>query len=101
MKILRIFLVLVILAGLSAAGVYVWLQRPYQGFQKEVFVDIERGSRTKSIAATLEQTGVIGHAWQLTAVRALNPRVVLQAGEYHFDQPASVFQVFDKGSRAA
>jgi UPF0755 protein len=92
----RGLLIVIVLFGVAGAGFYVWMRQPYQGFKKEVFVDVERGSRTKSIAATLEQTGVIGHGWQFLVVRALRPGASLEAGEYHFDHPASVFQVFDK-----
>ena len=61
-----------------------------------MFIDIEHGTGTRSIAETLEQTGVISHAWQFLAVRIIRPYASLQAGEYHFDHAASVFQVFDR-----
>jgi len=51
------------------------------------------------MAGLLERAGVIAHAWEFLAVRALEPKRALKAGEYHFDKPASVFEVYDRIAR--
>jgi UPF0755 protein len=62
----------------------------------EKFVQIERGSGTRSIARTLQQAGVIQYEWQVYAARLCRPSLKLQAGEYLFDKPASVLTVLDR-----
>jgi UPF0755 protein len=47
----------------------------------------------------LQQTGVIQSSWQFQLARAINPRAKLQAGEYRFSEPASVWTVFDRIAR--
>ena len=88
---------LLLLAGAS------WLAyelfRPYRGFESAVFVDFQRGTGTRQIAAQLADAGVIPHAWQFLLVRALERGRILQAGEYRFEKPASPFQVFDRIAR--
>jgi len=98
-RIIRLLLAILLALGGAAVGFVVWLRQPYQGFQKEVFLNLERGSGTRDIAAALEQSGVIRHSWEFLLVRVWHPDVTLQAGEYRFDQPASVFQVFGRISR--
>ncbi len=99
MRVARI--VLMVLAALAAAvvGFVVWLRVPSQGFQKEAFVNLERGSGTRDIASTLEQSGVIRHSWEFLLARMLRPSTTLQAGEYRFNQPANVFDVFGRIAR--
>lgn len=96
MRIVRILVAVLVALGGAALGFLLWLRQPYQGFQKEVFLNLERGSGTRDIAATLEQSGVIRHSWEFLLARAWHPDVTLQAGEYRFDQPANVFQVFGR-----
>jgi len=67
---------------------------PYAGFHGEVFVEFPRGSSSGVIARRLAEAGVIRYAWQFMLVRVLRPTARLQAGEYRFHQPASVFEVF-------
>lgn len=69
---------------------------PYAGFAGEVFLDIERGTTTPAIAARLEASGVIRHRWLFLAVRLVRPRASLQAGEYRFSKPATVWQVYHR-----
>lgn len=69
---------------------------PYGGFGQEVFVDIPKGTGARQIGETLARARVIRYSWQLLVVRAMHPRAKLQAGEYRFDRPASVRQVFDR-----
>jgi UPF0755 protein len=98
-RIVRTFIFLLLAVSAAAMGFVVWMRQPYQGFQKEVFLNLERGSGTRDMAAMLEQSGVIRHSWQFLLARALHPDVTLQAGEYRFEQPASVFDVFGRITR--
>lgn len=67
---------------------------PYAGFQGEAYLEFPHGSSSRVIAQKLAEAGVIRYAWQFMLVRALRPAARLQAGEYCFRQPASVFEVF-------
>ncbi len=92
----RLFLLaLVLLLAAAGAGVYL-LSQPYQGFGKEAFLDFAKGTSTADMADQLASAGVIRSDWQFLAVRALQPKARLQAGEYRFSNPASVWTVFDR-----
>ena len=84
---------------LLSAGATGSLFLPYQGFQKETFVRLDRGTGTIAIGHVLADAGVIRYAWQLWVERALRPGAKLQAGEYRFDQAAAPNAVFDKLAR--
>ncbi len=87
-------IVLVMLAGVAGWMAYA-LYTPYQGFPKEgVFVEVPRGATTRSIARLLEQNGVIRSRWTFEVLARWKSRRPLQAGEYHFDRPRNVFDVF-------
>jgi peptidoglycan lytic transglycosylase G len=96
MKKLGILLAVLVLAG---GGFFFWFRQPYQGFQNEVFVSLDRGTNTRDIADALEKNGVVRYAWEFLLVRALNSNAKLQAGEYRFAAPASVFDVFRRIER--
>jgi UPF0755 protein len=95
----RIFAVLLLLVLAAGALVYYAVGVPYQGFEKEVFVDIAPGTPTRGIAQMLASAGVIRADWQFLIARALYPRVTLQAGEYRFDGPMTTLAVFGKIAR--
>ncbi len=80
----------------AAIWLYTELHRPYAGFTNEVFVEIRRGETSRGIAATLARRGVIADERLFLAARLLRTGEVLQAGEYRFAQPASVWSVFDR-----
>ncbi len=87
----------VVLAGaLLAAGVAFLLTRPYRGFSQDVFLDFAKGTSTAAMADQLAGKGVIRDRWEFLAVRALQPKARLQAGEYRFAMPASVWTVFNR-----
>lgn len=94
---MKLRLVLLLLA-LAAAGLYAAfaLLQPHQGFSREVSVDIRRGAGTFEIAAQLAEAGVLRSEWSFLLMRALRPRALLKAGEYHFDRPLSPLEVFRK-----
>ncbi len=95
----RLFLVALLLAVVAAAYLAYQLQVPYSGFKNEVFIDIPAGTSTRGIARMLEEAGVIREQWPFLAARALHAGQVLQAGEYRFAQPASVWTVFQRIER--
>ena len=66
------------------------LQSPYRGFEDEVFLQFPKGSGTRAMAQKLADAGVVRYAWQFWLARSIHPRTKLQAGEYRFDQAASV-----------
>jgi len=85
-------------AGVGGAALYS-LQSPYRGFEGELFLQFPKGSGTRAIAEKLADAGVIRYAWQFSLVRAMHSHVTLQAGEYRFDQAASVTEVFSRLGR--
>ncbi len=99
MKLVRRFTALAILL-LAGAGYVAWeLIRPYAAFRAETFIEFPKGTSTVEMASMLAASGVIQHPWAFLAARALQPRRKLQAGEYHFTQPASVLDVYDRIAR--
>jgi len=88
----------VLAAGLAGAALYS-LYSPYRGFSGDVFLDLPKGSGTPVMAQRLADAGVVRYAWQFWLARAIHPRTTLQAGEYRFQQPASVADVFSRLGR--
>jgi UPF0755 protein len=82
-----------------AAGAYYSLQSPFRGFEGDVFLQFPKGSGTRAIAQKLADAGVVRYAWQFWLARAIHPRTTVQAGEYRFEQAASVADVFNRLSR--
>lgn len=93
LRLLVFAVLLVLLAGAAAAYL---LARPYQGFQHEVFLDFAKGTSTSAMADQLASAGVIRRKWDFLLARALQPKARLQAGEYRFAAPASVWSVFGR-----
>ena len=104
----RLLVISVLLVGIAAAGavamVNEWtgrLEAPYRGYAgDEVFVDVEPGDSTRTIAARLAAAGVVRDelTFRLAARRTGRDRE-LKAGEYRFDRPLSVLDVIDKVAR--
>jgi UPF0755 protein len=91
---------LVVLLGMGAMGyIGVSLTTAYTGFNREVFVDLPRGTGARQMADLLQNAGVIRHSWAFLTARALRRGATLQAGEYRFTRPASVLEVFDRIQR--
>lgn len=80
----------------AAAGAWWWVRAPYKGFASAVRVEIPRGASLKGIATLLAENGVIRHPAQFLLLRAVRPKVALQAGEYRFAEAASAWDVFDR-----
>lgn len=93
-----VFVAILLLVGVG--GVIAWeALTPYQGYSNEVFLEFERGTSTKVLAATLEEKGIIRSRYLFLLWRAWHPKTALQAGEYHFDRPLAPGDVFNKFRR--
>lgn len=84
------------LAAVTVAAMALSLQLPHRGFGGEAFVEIPRGTSSLGVSRLLAGAGVVRYRWQFLAVRALRPAAKLHAGEYRFDHPAAVWEVFDR-----
>ena len=99
-RVIRLLLVLILIAAIGAAGfLYFSLGTPYAGFKAPVFVDIPPGTSSRTMSEMLQQAGIIKSSWQFQLARALNARKRLQAGEYRFAEPASVWTIFQRIAR--
>ena len=87
---------LLLLLFVLASGVLISLEVPYRGFARTTYVSFDRGTGSLTMAQELQQSGVIRYAWQFWLARAMNPLATLEAGEYRFDRPSSVFDVFGR-----
>jgi UPF0755 protein len=98
MRRLRRIFVVVLLAVVAAAAWAAWaLNRPYQNFSAEgIFVDVPHGAASRTVARLLAEQGVIRDRWLFEALTRARPDRTLQAGEYFFDRPATILEVFDK-----
>ena len=95
----RLVLIAIVLLIAAAVGLYVMLVKEYKGFQDEVLIEIPKHTGTRAIADQLAKEGVIQNSWEFLVARAVHPRARLQAGEYRFTKPASVWTVFDRIAR--
>jgi UPF0755 protein len=87
---------LVLLAGAAAGAALYVFHRPYRAFEGERIIEINRGLSSREMARQLKEAGVIEREWAFLVRRALHPKEVLQAGEYRFNEAASLSQVFDR-----
>ncbi len=95
---------LLLVIGLAAAGTAAWIgysldQLQGGEYDAERFVAIPKGTGTRQIAKLLAEKGVISSPLLFLAARALRPGTRLQAGEYGFSKPASVWAIFDRLAR--
>lgn len=86
-------LLLVLLLVLGVAGAGAWLVFTPFGPRHETFVELAPGSSAVRIGSQLESAGVVRSRYAFYLVRWLR-RGTLQAGEYRFDHPASVDEVY-------
>jgi UPF0755 protein len=78
---------------LIAAGAVAWLVFVPFGPSSETFVELEKGSSTPQMGRQLEAGGVVRSQFAFDLVRWWK-RGTLKAGEYRFDHPASVMEVY-------
>jgi len=88
-----LLLLLLIAAGLAGFVLYA----PY-GPSTETFVDIPSGSGANAIAAKLQRGGIIRSQYGFYLLRLIKGGV-LKAGEYRFDHPASMADVYARIAR--
>jgi len=92
----RRFFLLLILAAVIA-GVAYWVVTPF-GPSSEKFVDIAPGTPSRHIAAQLEQNGIIRSKYLFDVMHAIKGGT-LKAGEYRFDHPLKMSEVYDRLKR--
>ena len=100
----NLFIVLVLLAGVTAVGSYLGFARlhePFKGYaETERFVEIPPGDGPSRIAQRLVDAGVVRDLLTFRAAVWLSGRArELKAGEYRFDRPMSAAEVLDKVAR--
>jgi UPF0755 protein len=90
---LLLFFVLLIVAGAAA-----WLVFTPFGPESETFVELAPGSSTVQMGQQLEEAGIVRSQYAFDLVRWVW-RGRLKAGEYRFDHPASVAEVYSRIER--
>src|SRR5271157_4784301 len=90
-------LVLVFVALLGASAV-AWLVLTPFGPSTETFVELAQGSSTPRMGRQLESGGVVRSQYAFDLVRWFE-RGTLRAGEYRFDHPATVLDVYARIAR--
>lgn len=90
-----VFLLFVLLA---VAGAGAWLVFTPYGPEAETFVDIAPGSTAARIGRQLEASGIVRSRIAFDLVR-MAKRGRLRAGEYRFDHPATVLEVYSRIAR--
>jgi UPF0755 protein len=90
-------LAILLLAAIAAAGAAWLILTPY-GPENETFVEIEPGLSTLEIGQKLEAAGVIRSQFGFDLLRWVK-RGKLMAGEYRFDHPAPVTEVYARIGR--
>lgn len=95
----RFVLGLALVAMLAAAVLYVSLAQAYKGFSNDVILEFPKGTSTSGMAGELANAGIIRYRWQFLLARAMRPGKRLQAGEYRFQNAASVWTVYDRIAR--
>jgi UPF0755 protein len=92
------FLLGLLLVALLAAGAAAWLVLIPFGPQTETFVELAPGSSTARIGQQLESAGVLQNRFAFVLLRLLK-RGTLRAGEYRFDHPAPMIEVYSRIAR--
>jgi UPF0755 protein len=87
------FIASLLLLALLLCATVAWLIVTPYGPSTETFVDIVPGTGTQAIAAQLERSGVIRSRYGFDLLRELKGGK-LKAGEYRFDHPAPITEVY-------
>jgi UPF0755 protein len=82
-----------VLVTLLAAGAAAWLVLAPFGPRSETFVELAPGSSTARIGLQLEAAGIVRSRYAFDLLRWWK-RGTLRAGEYRFDRPAPVTEVY-------
>ena len=92
------FLLFLFLVALAAAGLAGWAIFTPFGPSTETFVEIAPGSSSTRIAQQLQSAGIIRNQLAFDAWRWIR-RGRLKAGEYRFDHPAPLTEVYGRIAR--
>ncbi len=92
------FFLALFLIALLAAGAAAWMIFAPFGPSTETFIDIAPGSSTTRIAQQLESAGVIRNQFAFDLWRWVR-KGKLKAGEYRFDHPTPLTDVYDRIAR--
>jgi UPF0755 protein len=93
----RVLLVFLLLAILGA-GAAAWLIFVPFGPSTETFVELQSGSSTVEIGQQLETAGIVRSQFAFDLLRWIE-RGRLKAGEYRFDHPAPVTEIYARIAR--
>ncbi len=92
------FLLTVLLLVLGAAGAAAWMVLSPFGPTSETFVEVAPGSSSARIGQQLEASGVVRSRFAFEFVR-LWKHGTLRAGEYRFDHPAPITEIYARIAR--
>ena len=92
------FLLLVLLVAVAAVGLAGWAIFSAFGPTTETFVEIAPGSSSTRIARQLQEEGVIRNQFAFDLWRWVR-RGKLKAGEYRFDHPLPLTEVYERIAR--
>jgi UPF0755 protein len=96
---LKLFARLVLIGLIVAAGLVAYALLLPAGPHEEKLVQLRPGSSAKRIAADLQKAGIIRSQYAFLLWHQLHGRKPLKAGEYSFDHPARVREVYDRIAR--
>ena len=91
-------LLLLFLVVCGVAGGAAWLILAPFGPGTETFVDVAPGTSAARIARQLQDSGIVRTRYAFDMVRSIK-RGTLRAGEYRFDHPVNVLEVYDRIQR--
>jgi len=91
------FLILLLVALVATGSAALLIFVPF-GPSTETFVELAPGSTSTRIAQQLESSGVVRSKYAFDLLRWVR-RGKLKAGEYRFDHPASLIEVYDRIAR--
>jgi UPF0755 protein len=94
---LRFFRFLLLLLVIAAAVVAFWILAP-TGPTSETFVDLPTGTGTQAMGQQLQRAGVIRSRYAFLLLRLVKGGR-LRAGEYRFDHPVPLAEVYDRIAR--
>ena len=92
------FLLTVLLLVLAAAGAAAWLVLSPFGPASETFVEVAPGSSSARIGQQLEASGMVRSRFAFDLLR-LWKHGTLRAGEYRFDHPAPITEIYARIAR--
>ena len=92
-------LALAVLVAGAGLGVWNLIHTPFQGFSEPVMLEFPKGTSSRQMGEALAAKGVIRASGLWLAARAFERGQRLQAGEYRFEKPASVLDVYRRIAR--